>query len=238
LRLHLDHANAEKQAGHKPPTFIEMLARSVVLTSFAMSSLVMLGMFLVIPNISAYIQGNLGYPRDKLSFLYLAGVAVSFFTLQLAGKLVDRYGPVGVASVGSLIMIITLYVGYVIEPPTSAVLPIFVAFMICSTFRNVPMQVLTSQVPFPPERARFMSLQSAVQHLSIAFGSFLSSVLLSQGDGGRLEGMATVGWLSVAFSTTMPVMLYYVQRMVKAQQSNAAFGRFPYPVQKVIKNRP
>ena len=49
------------------------------------------------------------------------------------------------------------------------------------SFRNVALQTVSSKVPTPVERARFMSLQSAVQHGSSSAGAMLSTLLLTEG---------------------------------------------------------
>jgi len=56
--------------------------------------------------------------------------------------------------------------------------------MLAMAFRNVSYNTLTTRVPHSGERARFMSIQSAVQHGASASGAFLSSQLLSEKPGG------------------------------------------------------
>ena len=59
-----------------------------------MNALVMMTAFLVIPNIAAYLQQNLDYPRagHRAAAISLGGAA-SFFVMRIAGRGIDRWAP-------------------------------------------------------------------------------------------------------------------------------------------------
>ena len=81
-----------------------------------MTAVTMAGGFLVIPNISAYLQPNLGLPRNQLQWLYGFGGVVSFATLRAVGRLVDRFGSFRVGTVASLILALAFDAMFV-HPP-------------------------------------------------------------------------------------------------------------------------
>jgi len=118
------------------------------------------------------------------------------------------------ASGGTVVFGVCVGVWFVMTPPTSAVLPLFVTMMACSGLRTVPYQTLCSQVPRPHERARFMSMQSSVQHIATTCGAFMSSFLLEESENGMLVGMENVAWTAIALSATMPLLMYAVQRLL------------------------
>lgn len=91
VRGHLD-AGPRKQAG-----VLELLANRDIQLSYVMTALVMMAGFVLIPNLSAYLQQNVGYPRDLLWLPYFIGGIASFATLRVAGPMVDRYGSFKVA---------------------------------------------------------------------------------------------------------------------------------------------
>ena len=198
-----------------------LLKKQSVRTAFTMSLMTMTGLFLVIPNISTYVQKNLGYPRAQMSLLYLAGGIVSIFTMPIVGRIVDKKGPVLVSSVGTIVLTSVLLAWFVIEPPVWAVLPLFVIMMASSSFRNVPFQTLTSQVPAPNERARYMSLQSSVQHVSTSLGAFCSSIMLSEGPNDSLVGMRDVALMSITLTVMLPFLLIKLHRLIKEQSAPA-----------------
>jgi hypothetical protein len=76
-------------------------------------------------------------------------------------------------------------------------------------------------VPGPAERARFMSVQSAVQHLASALGAGLSTRLLSVGPDGRLDGMVGLSAFSGAVALLVPFLLAAVQSRLAARSAAA-----------------
>jgi predicted MFS family arabinose efflux permease len=195
-----------------------LLSQRNVLLSWAMTFLVMAAGFLVIPNISAYVQFNLHYPRARLGLLYLYGGVVSFFATEIIGRLVDRFGSFRVGTAGTVLLTFATWSGFILVPPLLPVAGIFIAFMLAMAFRNVAYNTLTSRVPASGERARFMSIQSAVQHAASAAGAFFSAQLLSELPGGALRGMDSVGAVSIALTLTLPFLLFAVESAVRRRE--------------------
>lgn len=198
--------------------FVEDVARLMrrdVLLSYGMTFVTMAASFVLIPYMSAYVIKNLGFPRAQLGLLYLVGGVVSFFTMRVVGKLVDRFGSTYVGSFGSLFVGLVVWLGFVESPPLLPVLAIFVGFMIGMSFRNVAYSTLTTKVPAPDERARFGSLQSAVQHAASALAGFAGTQLLTETDG-RLVGIPRVGLVSIGVGLLLPPLLWAVERRVRA----------------------
>jgi len=205
-----------RDAGPATP-FSALLTRPVVQASYLMTACAMAAGFILIPNIATYLQRNLGYPRDGLGFLYAAGGVASWFSMRLVGRLVDRYGSARVAAIGCVLLSAATWGGFIATPPAMPVVYVFVVFMVAMAFRNVALTTLTSKVPGPAERARFMSLQSAVQHFASAAGAFLSSRMLSELPDGALVGVADVAWVTVGLSVLLPVLMWVVEgRVVSA----------------------
>jgi predicted MFS family arabinose efflux permease len=169
----------------------------------------------LIPNISAYVQYNLGYPRSRLGLLYFIGGTVSLVGLQLAGRFTDRFGSFRVGTAGTLLLALTIFGGFVLSPPVLPVAGIFVAFMLAMSFRNVAYNTLTSKVPRSGERARFMSIQSAVQHGASAAGAFFAAQLLTELPGGALVGVERIAFISIGLTLTLPAFLFAVESAVR-----------------------
>ena len=201
-----------------------LFAQRNVLLSWAMTFAVMAGGFILIPNLSAFVQYNLGYPRARLGLLYLFGGVVSFIATQTAGPLIDRYGSFRVGSFGTAALIAVVFGGFVLSPPLFPVIGIFVGMMFSLGFRNVAYNTLTSKVPRSDERARFMSIQSAVQHGASATGAFVSSLMLTELPGGALVGMGRVGLTSIGLTLTLPVFLFAVESAVRRRQPAPAIA--------------
>jgi predicted MFS family arabinose efflux permease len=200
---------------------LAVMQRPVVLLALSASALGVIANFALIPNLSAYLQFNLGYPRDQLGVLYFVGGIVTFGTMRLGGWLTDRYGATMVAIGGSLWFISVLVFGFLVPSAHVPVIVIFVAFMVSASFRIVPMQALSSRVPAPPERAGFMSAQSAVTHLASAAGAILGSQLLAERADKSLVGMETLAWFAIATSIVFPIVLGSVELRVRRARANA-----------------
>ncbi|MBZ4422168.1 MFS transporter [Myxococcus sp. RHSTA-1-4] len=220
------HLTPERQAV-KPVGVLELLGRRDVQLSYLMTAVVMMAGFLIIPNISAYVQQTLGYPRDSLELAYFVGGLVSFFTLRVAGPLVDRYGAFRVGTVGSVLTLLSTYVGFVAYPKWLPVPVLFMAFMLAMGTRNVAYNTLASRVPENPVRARFMSLQSAIQHMAAAVGAFLSVQLLTDLPDGTLGGMARVAGVSMLLTALLPPMLRVVEGQVRSKERARALAVAP-----------
>ena len=200
----------------------DLFTRPDVLQSYSLTALLTVAGFVIIPNISGYVQRNLGYPREELEIIYFVGGLVSFVTLRAAGKAVDALGSFRVGTVGSLLFIGTLYLAFIQLPAGVPLVAVFACFFLSNGVRNVSYSTLTSRVPEQALRARFMSFQSAVQHLGAAVGASLSSKLLTDLPDGQLGGMNRVVLVSMALTLMAPALFFLVERRVLARDRVAA----------------
>jgi len=161
-----------------------------------------------------YLLFNLGFPAKDLKWIYMIGGALSFVTLRIIGTLVDRYGSTRLAAVGTLVFLIVSWLAFVRYDVRVPITTLFVLFMVGMNFRMAPYQTLISKVPKPAERASFMSLMSAIQHLSTSAGAMFSSVVLATAEDGTLLGMPRLGALAMGVATLVPPLFWMVERRV------------------------
>ncbi|MCI0572895.1 MAG: MFS transporter [Myxococcaceae bacterium] len=224
--------------------FTALLRRTDVQMAYALVAASMMGGFLVVPNISAYVQGNIGFPRSALDLLYLVGGIVSLLTLRTSGRMVDRYGSFRVGLVGAVVLLGALYFSFLRFDLVARVVPgwasalaaplvgatsgvqmvvpvllVFMGFFLAMGMRNVAITTLTSKVPRGPERARFMSLQSFVQHVAMSLGGFAASVALAAKPGGGLLGMERVAVLSMALTVLAPPLMWALESRLRQAQT-------------------
>jgi predicted MFS family arabinose efflux permease len=215
LRAHL----ARRAQGVTPG---QRLFRPLVLTSYAMTAVTMASGFLVLPNLSAYVQANLGLPRNQLQWFYFIGGVVSFVTLRLVGRLVDRFGSFRVGTVAALLLAVVFDLMFVNVPQALPVMGLAISLFFALSARNVSYNTLSSKVPEPAERARFMSFQSAVQHVASALGASLSSQVLFVQPDGKLGNVPMLGRMAIALTLFLPVLLFRVEREVRRRGPPAA----------------
>ena len=56
--------------------------------AYVLTSTTFISGFMLFPNMSSYLQMNLGFPREDLGLLFMAGGALSFVFVPLAGRLI------------------------------------------------------------------------------------------------------------------------------------------------------
>lgn len=182
--------------------------------ALAYTGIGMMASFMLVPNIAAHLQLNLGYPRADLGMLYMIGGTLTFFTMRLAGRFTDRYSATRVSTFFCGTFVLDVLAGFVFWQIGVPVLPLFLMFMISTTGRNVAGQTLASKLPAPHHRAAFMSLNSAIVHCATSLGAMISATLLVE-QSGRLAGIDKVGMLSIGLSLIVPVLFHLVERNVR-----------------------
>ena len=201
-----------------------LLLRPAVALALLATAALMTAQFALVPNIAAYWQYNLGYPRERLGLLFIAGGAASFAGMRVAGWVADRFGAALTTAVATAPYVAVVLAAFVFPGAAPPALALFVGFMVASSARMVPIQALSTRVPEPEERARFMSAQSAVQHLGAAAGAFLGAGMLQQLPDGRLGGMDGVAWLAVALAATVPGLSWLVESRVRRRERRGLPG--------------
>ncbi|MEO1483212.1 MAG: MFS transporter [Myxococcota bacterium] len=216
MRDHIGQGTDEER--RRPLAFLQ---RREVWLAYAMVASTMIAGFMIFPNITAYVLFNLGYPRSQLEVLYFVGGFLSLVGMQVAGAVVDRIGAFPVATFAISIVIGVIYFLFIDFRPGTNLLALFACFMLFMSVRAVAMHTLSSKVPFPFERARYMSFQSAVQHFASSTGAIVSSLILTEGAERALIGFDTVCYISIASLLLIPVTMKFLEAKVRARQASA-----------------
>jgi predicted MFS family arabinose efflux permease len=217
LRGHLAGASGPRA------TTWQLLRRPEMAMALAAAGAMTFSVFMVVPYIRSFLQNNHHYPDDWIMYLYLVGGAVSFVVVRLAGPLVDRFGSTPVATFGTALVSACLLIGFVPEQPIAPIMLVFSLFMCTASLRGMPLSALSSKLPAPQERAQYMSLQSAMQHLASSAGAISASqILVTRPSDHRLLHMPTVVAISIAFAVTMPLLLWRIERRVRARAAAEA----------------
>lgn len=195
--------------------FTTLVTRRKVWLAYATVATVQIQQFMIIPNIASYLQNNLGFPREHLGLFYLIGGSLSFVTSRWAGRLVDRFGATPITVVATTGLCAVIYAGFVDYRPWMPVLGLFPFFMMFIGIRMVANGTAFSRVPEAPERAGFMALISAVQHMSSALGAFLSAHILETTADGRLDHMAGMAMVSIALGLAVPILTLLLERATR-----------------------
>lgn len=196
----------------------ELLQRKNVKWSLASVALSNIGAFAIIPNIAPYLIMNCGMPRTDLEYLYAIGGLCTFFSMRFVGRLVDGLGTQPVMIFTSILLSIVIGVGFLPGHNIVPIVVVFVGFLVSGTARNVCVGAASSRVGAANERARYQSIQSAVQHLASACGSSLGSLLLYETLDKRLGGIDKLSMISIVATLLMPLFIYQFEKAERNQQ--------------------
>ena len=192
--------------------FALLLKQKVFWLGYLMTASVMFSSFMFIPNIATYVVFNLHFPLEDMGQLYLVGGIFSFFVLQLVGKLIDRLGALAVSLMGTLILGIVMIFGFMPGMLILSAYVIYILFMSGMNFRGVTNQMISSRIPPPQMRAGFLSMQTAVQHMSATLGAIFSSTVLAVGEQGNLVNFSWLVVFGLLLILVQPLIIFKLKR--------------------------
>ena len=199
------------------------------LRAFALTFLIMLAHMLVIPFISPMLVENHGVAPGRISLLYMAGGAATFFTSRAIGRLADRIGHRTVFRIfGVLALAPVLIVTHLPDLPFSVLVPGFALFLVISSGRIVPLQAILTTVPDAQHRGAFLSANGAVQSLGTGCGAWIGGLMLSTDTAGHIVGYGLNGWVSVTLASLALVWVGRVQS-ARAPAATSSIPASPAP---------
>jgi MFS transporter, DHA1 family, inner membrane transport protein len=188
---------------------LEILLHRGHMAAFAFMAAVNLTSFLVIPYISPYFVKNAGLRETELPYIYLVGGLSTIFTMNLIGRLSDKFGKRRLFAIMVLCAIaMTLVLTHLPPVPMPWIVATGALFMICMSGRFVPAMALMTSAVSQRLRGGFMGVSSAVQHLASGLGSFIGGFVLTETAAGRIKGYGTVGWLSAGVGLLSLVLCF------------------------------
>jgi predicted MFS family arabinose efflux permease len=196
---------------------LELVRRPEVTMMLGAVAAMMLSAFMIIPYIRSFLQNNHHYPEAGIKYLYLVGGVASFVVVRYTGRVVDKVGSTPVAAVGTFLICCCLVIGFLPARPVLPVMLVFSVFMCTASLRGVPLSALSSKLAAPHERAQYMSLQSAMQHIAASVGAIGASWILTTAPDQSLQHIDVVIFLSIGLATLMPILLWRVERRMRAR---------------------
>ena len=204
--------NVQPTLAETLPALVRLLIYPRHVRAFALTFVTMLGHMLVIPFISPMLVANHGVAPSRISWLYMAGGAATFFTSRTIGRLADRIGHRTVFRIfGVLVLAPILALTHLPDVPFSIIVPGFALLLIISSGRIVPMQAILTTVPDAQHRGAFLSANGAVQSLGTGCGAWLGGLMLSTDAAGHIVGYGVNGWVSVTLASLALVWVGYVR---------------------------
>ncbi len=159
------------------------------------------GQMAVIPFITPFMVGNVGFQISDLPLIYLIGGGANFLSMALIGKLSDKFGfkrilliLIFISSIVILVMTNLSNVGIMIG------LIVTTCFMVFVGGRVVPTLALVTATVEPSNRGSFMSFVSSIQQISAGVASTVSGLIIVKLSDDKIINYDTVGYIAVCMA--------------------------------------
>ena len=148
----------------------------------------MFAAFTVIPYITIYMQANRVLLPSEIPFIYLCGGLVTLVSARWIGGLTDRVGKREMFQRMLLLSIVPMTLTTLMQPlPLPWVLLVSSALFFCMNGRMIPGMALLTSAAQPSFRGAFMSLNGAVQSMSIGVATWVGGLLIQRDAQGQVS---------------------------------------------------
>jgi predicted MFS family arabinose efflux permease len=167
--------------GHNQPIpFLEVLLRPSHLRAYALMFALVCSTFTMMPYLPKFLIDNVGLNVADLQLMYLIGGIAALVSMNMVGRLADRYPRLlvfRILATGTMIPLL----GMTLLPhgtPVALVLLITTLVFILTTSRMVPAMAMITSTAEPAYRGGFMSLNAAVQLFATGVAPLLAGYLM------------------------------------------------------------
>lgn len=195
------------------------VSNSNYLKTFAATTLLATGGFMLMPFGSAFGVNNLKLSLEQLPILYMITGFFSMATGPLVGKLSDSWGKYKTFFAGSVLMIVlVVYYCGLGSTPFWIVAVLNVIMFAGITSRMISSQALISAVPELADRGAFMSINSSVQQISGGIATYIAGLIVYESASGELQNYEVLGYV-VAGTIIITIILMWMvnERLVRKQ---------------------
>ena len=190
----------------------QVLAEVNHLKAFGVSGLMMFASFTVIPYITIYMQANHILLPTEIPFIYLSGGIVTLVSARWIGGLTDRVGKRKMFQRMLLLSMVPMTLTTLMQPyALPVVLLVSASLFFCMNARMIPGMAFLTSAAQPQFRGAFMSLNGAVQSVSIGLATWLGGLLIQRSP----QGQVTHYWLCALAGVTASVVAYWLAERVK-----------------------
>jgi len=225
VNAHLGIKSEKSAFGH----LLHTLAQRHYRIGFLSTALLSVGGFMMMPFGSAFAINNLHITEQQLPMLFMVSGLATLVIMPVIGRFsdrIDKYKLFVIASLWLMIMCVW-YTNLSITPLWAAIL-LNVMLMAGVTSRMVPSSALVSAVPELKDRGAFMSVNASLQQLAGGIAAALAGkIVVQQTNFSPLEHYDVVGYTVVVFSVISLLMMYRVDRLVKARMKSSHEAKMP-----------
>jgi predicted MFS family arabinose efflux permease len=157
--------------------------------AFALSALMMLGGFTVVPYIAINLQYGVGLRQDQIFQVYLLGGIGALLLARWFGRLTDRWGKVKTFRLMAVAVILPMFATTLMPfgAPMWAVLGTASLFMICMNGRMIPGMAIIASAGNPALRGTFMTLNASAQSAAMGCAALVGGMLIGRNAAGHIQ---------------------------------------------------
>jgi predicted MFS family arabinose efflux permease len=190
------------------------------LSALGMSLSLVLGQFMLIPYISPYMVGNIGFSQMDLVYIYLCGGLATLVTGPIIGRIADKFGHKKIFLVFAGISIVPLLlVTHLPEVGIPTALVVTTLFFIFISGRIIPSLTMVVSSAETRYRAGFVSINTAMQQFAagmaaIISGSIITEIATANPEVKAISGYPYVGYMAVLLT----IIAAYLGSRLKANK--------------------
>ena len=186
--------------------FLRVLRNPNQLTALGMSLALVLGQFMIIPYISPYMVGNIGFSQMQLVYIYLCGGLSTLITGPIIGRLADKYGHKRLflifAAVSMIPLLLVTHLPKVALPLALVASTLFFIFISGRIIPSSTMVISSVETRF---RAGFVSINTAMQQFAAGLaatisGSVVTEIVVEGAAVKAISGYHIVGYMAVGLT--------------------------------------
>ena len=156
-------------------------SNSFYLKTFAATTLLATGGFMMMPFGTVFGVNNLKISPDSLPLLYTITGIFSMILGPLIGRASDGWGKYRMFFVGSVLMMVIVIIYCNLGPtPLWMVVILNVIMFAGISARMISSQALLSAIPEPSDRGAFMSINASVQQISGGIAAYVAGLIVVQ----------------------------------------------------------
>jgi len=173
IRGHLGGAN-------QPMPFLHVLSRPAHLRAYALMFALVCSTFAMMPYLPKFLINNVGFRLGHLQLMYLVGGSAALVSMNVVGRLADRYPRLLVFRILASATLIPLLLLSLLPhgTPSAVVLLITTLIFVLTSGRMVPAMAMITSTAEPAYRGGFMSVNAAIQLFGTGVAPVLAAFLM------------------------------------------------------------
>lgn len=192
------------------------------LTGFALITITSIGGAMMMPFSSAFLINNILITQEELPLVFMFTGISTLIIMPIIGRLSDQINKFRLFLFGSIVAICATIIYTNLSPsPLWFVIVLNIILFVGISSRMIPASALNTAVPEIKDRGGYMSLCSALQHMSNGIAAMIAGLIITQTTkSSPIEGYNTVGYIVCSLSIICIFLLYNVYQMVSKRDLN------------------